>query len=738
MAAGTTKNRRLSWSLPEPLTPAPALVEAFGPVAATLLAQRGLTTLAAAQAFCDPKHYQPTAVWAFPEMRLAVERLLQAQARQESVWIWGDFDADGITATAVLYEGLGWLLPKLDFYIPNRFTESHGVSVAGVEALAAQGCDLIVTCDTGSTSLAALERAQALGIDVIITDHHTLPAERPPVVAMLNPRCFEADHPFATLSGVAVAYLLVQALLESTPIPEHQAEELLDLVAIGLIADVVDLRRDVRYLAQRGIQVLQHTQRPGVRQLLDNCKRTGDRAMDVAFGLAPRINAISRIQGDARWCVTFLTSRDRDTVLPLANEAELANTRRKELQKQVQQQVEAQLQHYDLDRNPVIVLAGETWPPGVLGPVAGQIAQSYGHPVILLSLDAEGRASGSARSVAGIDLYSLVASQADLLMGFGGHPLAAGLQLPTAHIDCFCDGINHTFRQHYHLPTPSLAIDLCLTASQLNRTTFDDLRQLEPYGMGNRYPHILVNGARLQGRYQKNLEDATGQKVNYLRTFFTLHDDTGQIEGVWWGHYSHELPQGSVDVVVELDFFTDSRRRWRPQVRLIDWQTSAAPVPIAPFNVVDARENLPEVLPPPTATWIRDCPTSWAELRQYLPADYLVLAYGPPAPPEATPIQLLGWLKALHLSGERADLNRWASTLDMPPSLLQRGLGCLGVPLHWHSDTEFSMAAVVWQPSQAALHEFMRLLNEYDYQRRYFATAPVAVIASTLATLTHE
>ncbi len=730
--------RRLSWSLPEPITLDPALVAEFGPVAATLLTQRGISTLAAAQAFCDPQHYQPTSPWAFPEMEVAVERLLQAQARQEQVWVWGDFDADGVTATSLLYEGLGWLLPHLDFYIPNRFSESHGVSVAGVERLANQGCQLIVTCDTGSTSLAALARAQTLGIDVIITDHHTLPPERPPVVAMLNPRCFAPEHPFATLSGVAVAYLLVQALLENAPVPKHQAEELLDLVAIGLIADVVDLQRDVRHLAQRGIKVLRNTQRPGVRQLLANCKRTGDRAMDIGFGLAPRINAVSRIQGDARWCVTLLTSRDNTIVESLANEAELTNTRRKALQKQVQQQVEAQLQHYDLDRNPVIVLAGDTWPAGVLGPVAGQIAQSYGHPVILLSTDAEGLASGSARSVAGIDLYSLVVSQADVLTGFGGHPLAAGLRLPATYLDCFRDGINHTFRQHYHLPTPSLAIDLCLTASQLNRATFDQIKQLEPYGMGNRYPRILVKGARLQGRYNRNLQDASGQKVSYVRTVFTLRDDTGQIEGMWWGHYSYELPQESVDVVVELDFFVNSRNEWRSQVRLIDWQISTVATPIAAFDVIDARQELPEIPPPTAATWVRDCPTTWADLRRYLPADYLVLAYAPPTPPAVIQSQLLGWLKALRDSGNPANLSRWASTLDIPAALLQRGLEDLGVPLHWHSEVEFSLVDTTWQPSPAALQRFRHLLNEYDYQRQYFATVPVAVIANTLTTLAQD
>ncbi len=190
------------------------------------------------------------------------------------------------------------------YYIPNRLTESHGLSRQGIDILNAKNCRLIVTCDTGSTNLNEIEYARSLGMDVIVTDHHTLPVDRPPVVAIINPRYLERDHPLATLSGVAVAFKLVEAFYQTLPeLPRKPLEELLDLVAIGLIADLVELRGDCRYLAQRGIEQLQKQSRPetvtrpGVAKLLEFCKRSGDRPTDISFGLGPRINAVSRIQG---------------------------------------------------------------------------------------------------------------------------------------------------------------------------------------------------------------------------------------------------------------------------------------------------------------------------------------------------------------------------------------------------------------------------------------------------------
>ncbi len=396
---------------------------------AQLLWNRGLRSAEALEGFLRSQAYTPAGPFEFgEEMVWAVDRLVVARDRAEKVAIWGDFDADGVTSTAVLWDGLRQFFTEPDqltYFIPNRLKESHGLSMMGIEQLAAQGVKLIVTCDTGSTNPLEIERANALGMAVIVSDHHTLPKVRPAVVAIVNPRALPAGHPMAHLSGVAVAYKLIEALYERLPeVPTRPLRELVDLVAIGLIADLVELKGDCRYLAQIGIEQLQtHLQtdepvRPGVARLLALCRRAGDRPTDISFGIGPRINAVSRIYGDASFCVELLTSKDAERCRVLAEKAELANARRKALQNDVLQQVIRQLEARDLSTMGVIVLCDAQWPVGVLGLVAGQVAQQYGRPTILLTLDrpeAEGSseagetlARGSARSVNQIDLYELV------------------------------------------------------------------------------------------------------------------------------------------------------------------------------------------------------------------------------------------------------------------------------------------------------------------------------------------
>ncbi|MFM6755078.1 MAG: single-stranded-DNA-specific exonuclease RecJ, partial [Dolichospermum sp.] len=501
-----------------------------GNFAAELFWQREIKSEEKLAAFIDYQVYQSADFREFgKEMNLAVERLITAGKKGEKIAIWGDFDADGITATAVLWDGLGEFFQKyqqLTYYIPNRFTESHGLNRSGIDILAKAGCKLIVTCDTGSTNISEVIYAQSLGIDVIITDHHTLPSKRPPVVAIINPRYLPQEHPLFHLSGVAVAYKLVEALYANLPdIPENPLTDLLDLVAIGLIADLVQLSGDCRYLAQLGIKQL-HTDykklptarsRPGVGKLLELCQKNGDRPTDISFGLGPRINAISRIHGDASFCVELLTSRDIERCQKLAEETELANSRRKSLQKDVQAQVTKKLAQLDLSTTSVIVLEDSQWSAGVLGLVAGQIAQETGRPTILLSTEGKEKeadssqfiARGSARSVNNIDLYQLVQEQAHLLHRFGGHPFAAGLSLLVENIPLFTAAINQKLRQSLggiNL-TATVEADLVVTVADLGKDLFSELKLLEPCGMGNPVPKLLIKNCWFENSWHKNQQD---------------------------------------------------------------------------------------------------------------------------------------------------------------------------------------------------------------------------------------
>ena len=620
------------WQNLDIVEPPTWLIAKVGKFAAKLLVQRGIIEPEKLAAFLSIEAYQPTSAFVFPEMSEAIARIQLAYEKKELIAIWGDFDADGITATSVLWEGLGQFFAQGDrlvFYIPDRLKESHGLSIKGVDELRSQCQDpvnLIITCDTGSTSLEAIKYANTLGINVIITDHHTLPDVRPPVAAIINPRYLTNDHPLFHLSGVAVAYKLMEALYETLPeVPSQSLEDLLDLVAIGLVADLVQLTGDCRYLAQKGIEVLRQKKRLGVRLLLEQCKRVGDRPIDISFGIAPRINAVSRIWGDVRKCVELLTTSDERLGKSLIDQTELANTQRKALQKKVFKQVQSKIEQIDLSTTGIIVLVDPQWSVGVLGLVAGQVVGEYGRPTILCTLD-DGIAKGSARSLEGINLYELLKGQEHLLTSFGGHPLAGGLSFPIENLQVLIEAIDQQFWSQYgQLQSKSLKIDLEVKISDLNKDLFNELRQLEPFGMGNPYPKLLVRDCTFSGVSNANIRNQKGQKVEYIKTEFTLSDRLGnQIYGDWWGHYSYELPDSTCDVVIEL---VDNAFRRRYDARLLDFKvnspslipelpalasTSSRGVNLANIKILDLRGSNQSELTPSAIICDR-CPQNWQD-----------------------------------------------------------------------------------------------------------------------------
>ena len=626
-----------NWQISETVEIPTWLSEKVGKFAAQLLCQRGIIEPEQVESFLDITAYQPTSAFAFGvEMEQAIARIQRAYEQGEMIAIWGDFDADGITATSVLWEGLGQFFAQGDrlvFYIPDRLKESHGIAIRGLDELRSQcqsagkSLSLIITCDTGSTCFDALTYAQDLGIDVIVTDHHTLPDERPPVVAIINPRYLPNQHPLFNLSGVAVAYKLMEALYETLPeIPQKPLEDLLDLVAIGLVADLVKLTGDCRYLAQKGIEVLRQKQRLGVKMLLEQCKRVGDRPIDISFGIAPRINAVSRIWGDVRKCVELLTTRDEKVCKALIEQTELANTQRKALQKKVFKQVQAKIEQLDLSTTGLIVLADPQWSVGVLGLVAGQVVAEYARPTILCTVE-DGIAKGSARSLEGINLYDLLKGQEHLLLSFGGHPLAGGLSFKIENLQLLTESIDQKFWSQYgQLQSKAINIDLEVNIADLNKELFNEFKQLEPFGMGNPYPKLLVRDCQFSEISNANIRTQKGQKVEYIKTEFTLSDRNGnQIYGDWWGHYSYELPDTSCDVVIEL---VDNAFRRRYDVRLLDFHAQSEPLSAElpslatsiknsdlNLKIIDWRGRNPSDLDSHASATICDrCPQSWQDV----------------------------------------------------------------------------------------------------------------------------
>lgn len=743
---------------------------AGGNFAAQLFWQRGIKEPEKLAAFINYQTYQPADAFAFgEEINLAVERLIKAGKIGEKIAIWGDFDADGITSTAVLWDGLGEFFPQhrqLSYYIPNRLTESHGLNKPGIDNLAAEGCKLIVTCDTGSTNITEIIYAQSLGIDIIVTDHHTLPPERPPVVAIINPRYLPKEHPLYHLSGVAVAYKLVEALYISLPdIPKHPLTNLLDLVAVGLIADLVQLSGDCRYLAQLGIQQL-HTdfkklptarRRPGVGKLLELCQKSGDRPTDISFGLGPRINAVSRIHGDASFCVELLTSRDMQRCQQLAEETELANSRRKSLQKDVQNQVNKKLSQLDLSTTSVIVLEDPQWAVGVLGLVAGQIAQETGRPTILLSTEVKENgtdyspslARGSARSINSVDLYQLVQEQAHLLHRFGGHPFAAGLSLLVENIPLFTAAINQKLRQSLggiNL-TPTVQADLVVTVADLGKDLFLELKLLEPCGMGNPIPKLLIKNCWFENTWHRKPEDLKGKQIQYIKTDFDIRDDSTEnpFPGIWWGHYKEELPLGRCDCIAEIDFNSFKKRyeirliAVRPNVEFeLETHNSAV--------ILDWRneQSITEITDKKSLLIMKNCPTNWDDLQFWYKKavshqQQLVIAW---KQPQQQPISniwltLVGiakYLSRTHKPVTRVQLLEKLGISDQSLYLGFQGLKCLGFIIQRQENN----LQIIWdstydqKTADHSINQFLAAVREEQFQRDYFFYVPLSMIVSMM------
>ncbi len=748
--------------------------EATGGYLAMLLWQRGIRDIETLPGFLDANRYQPASPFEFgTEMEQAMSRLQQARETGEKVTIWGDFDADGITATAVLWEGLGQFFhrgDRLNYYIPNRFSESHGLNPNGIEKLAAGGTNLIVTCDTGSTNLSEIAAAKQLGIDTIVTDHHTLSETRSDAVAIINPRYFETTHPLYHLSGVAVAYKLVEALYQTLPdVPGEPLENLLDLVAIGLISDLVQLSGDCRYLAQKGIkrleQQLQNPTRPGIAKLLKLCKRTGDRPTDISFGLGPRINAVSRIHGDASFCVELLTSQDEKRCQELAEETELANSRRQALQRDVTELVKRKLETLDLSTNSVIILSDPQWQLGVLGLVAGQIAREYGRPVILFNTvetEADDRipmARGSARSTNNIDLYKLVKEQSHLLHRFGGHPFAAGLSLPVSNLPLFAEAVDRALHQKLADSGQSLGTtiqaDLTVTVAELNKGLFRELKGLEPCGMGNTVPLLLVRDCWFENVWHKSIYDARGNKLKYIRTTFDLWDNSTQFgfPGIWWGHYKDEVPTGRCDAIVELDYNSYKKEY---EVRLISVRSrqndplsvaEVAKIKLLDWRETDDRPQFAEQNIPVLA----ECPASWDDLQKWLRSALkqhadssditeLALSYSPPQSlsPETVWQQFVGMAKYLSRTEETVSRHRLCQRLNISDRTLQQGLNALKTVGFEVAETDSQLYLRYCAPPgdldgrERAIANFFAAVREEEFRRQYFARVPLSTLGSLI------
>ncbi len=515
------------------------------PLIAQTLVRRGFDTPEAARAFLHPDSIPSTP---FPNIEPAVERIRAAIRDNELICVWGDFDVDGQSSTTVLVQALQTLGGNVVYYIPIRGKESHGVHIESLKPIIDNGAKLIVTCDTGITAFEAIDYANSCGVDVVITDHHELGATLPKAKAIVNPKLLPGDHILATLAGVGVAYKLAEALLienrKSETLAPHASAgvvNLLDLVALGLIADVALLKGETRSLVQRGIQVLRNTSRIGLRVMaeLSGTSLESLTGETIGFNFAARLNTLGRLS-DANPAVELLLSHDPVRARVIATQIEGLNAQRRLLTNQVYEAAEAQLREDpDLLSEPALILTNQNWPGGVVGIVANKLVERYRKPAILLNQAEDGTLRGSARSIEGLNITEAITTQKDLLLGFGGHPMAAGLALPAGRLPAFRRGLGKAIEEQLGKvirQEPALQIDAWLGLNDINLAFAESLEALAPFGAGN--PSLTMATHKVSLRSVSTI----GKTKEHLR--LNVEDENGNVQSVlWWGGAGAELPE---------------------------------------------------------------------------------------------------------------------------------------------------------------------------------------------------
>ena len=489
-----------------------------------LLRARGVDTAEAAERFLRPSLGQLHDPLRMQGMGEAVRLLREAAETGEQIAVYGDYDCDGVCASAIMLETLGELGAQVRSYIPDRHREGYGLNIEAVRQLAAEGCRLLMTVDCGITNAAEVAEAQRLGMRVIVSDHHQLGEEIPPAEAVLNP--LMGDYPFRRLCGAGVALKVTQALLGMAGV-----ERRLELAALATVADLVPLIDENRVIVAEGLRRMADPSHAGLAALMAAAQVTPPvNSGQIAFRLAPRINAGGRL-ADARRCVTLLTTRDADEAARIASELEGLNSQRQAMQDEITRAAERQiLERTDFFKDRVLLAMGAGWESGIVGLAAGKLCERYHFPVIVLSENPEtGLAVGSCRSIPGVNIHLVLSSCADLFTRFGGHEQAAGLTMPAsklpelrerlnAEIDRTCD------RACY---IPAVEYDQTLSLGEVSLELADMLALFEPTGLGNPAPTFLVSGAQV-GQMR-----AVGKTGDHLKLVLT--DGRSRVDGIAFG-----------------------------------------------------------------------------------------------------------------------------------------------------------------------------------------------------------
>lgn len=532
-----------------------------------ILKARGLTGKKK-DAFLNPSYDSKHDPFLLPDMHKAVDRLVDAYDNKQQITIYGDYDIDGLTATTVLIDAFKKFgFENVQTFIPNRFVEGYGLTVEAIERIVNDGAQIIITVDCGSLSEKEIRRANELGVDVIVTDHHNVASVQPPAVAVINPKRLLAEYPgeydnfvlkedseykgkiypFVDLAGVGVAFKLVQALqTRLRGLPEGQEKWLLDLVALGTVCDVVTLADENRANVFWGLKVLARTRRPGLKALMAIARVDPAKinSRSLGFSLGPRMNAAGRLE-TAQYSLDLLTTTDSMQAYKLAERLDVMNSSRRLEQDKIFKQAIAQAEQYK--HNNVLVVSSEGWSHGIIGIVAAKLLEKYSKPTFVLE-EIGKEAKGSARSYGDFSVADAIHAADDLIIKGGGHKLAAGVTLLTENIDAFRNRVNEFYDSQNLLNQPSLLLpkaEVTVEFNSVNEELVSLIAGLEPFGNGNPQPVIkaddviIINTKRMgaEGQHVKlELKDASGEYMHMLAFsapphFFVV---PGEIVSVWF------------------------------------------------------------------------------------------------------------------------------------------------------------------------------------------------------------
>lgn len=564
-----------------------------------LLYNRGISSLNQVEWFLNPEYHNLYNPFLFTEMQIAVDRIWEAIDKKEKILIYGDYDADAVTANALLQQCFRYLGVEVASYVPDRFAEGYGLNLQAFEKIKEQGVNLVITVDCGTNSVAEAEFCKANGIDLIITDHHEITGETPKAFALVNPKNPAEVYPDDQITGVGVAYKLAKAILMQTEKviaqkgidPEDYQPEwdkwLLDLVAIGTVADCHSLLGENRILVKFGLKVLQKTKWMGLRQLIENAgldiKKDVLDSQAIGFTIAPRINAAGRLE-HADVALALLTSTDFAEAITLANRLEDINRRRRDLTNRIVS--EAREQAELLGDRKVLLLYNEEWVKGLVGIVAGRIADLYNRPAIVLE-KGETESTGSARvGSSDFNIVECLKAVQGRLVKFGGHKQAAGLTAKTSELsELYAEILKYADEHPTEKGEPTLDIDAELSETDLSLSVYDDIVELEPYGAGNTRPIFTIEGARIASF------KAVGATQQHLQLQIVLGDTTLDCIGFNFAYISPRLDFGK-KISLAGELMTDSWNGTKKlKMRLLDIHFIEDEKP-AELSLVEQSEKL--------------------------------------------------------------------------------------------------------------------------------------------------